>query len=49
MADFCTLALTIMVCLLILVVIFEAFGIPKLIKRIAEALERIADALKKEE
>lgn len=40
MADFCTLALTIMVCALILVVIFQAFGIPKLFERIAEALER---------
>ena len=45
MAEFCTLALTIMVCLLILVVIFQSFGIPKLLERIANALERIADVL----
>ncbi len=48
MADFCTLALTIMVCSLILVVIFQAFGIPKMLERIATELERIADALEKE-
>lgn len=43
MADFCMLALTIMVCLLILVIIFKAFQIPNLLERIAVALERMKD------
>lgn len=45
MADFCTLSLTIMVCLMCLVVIAGAFGVPNLLERIAVALERIADSL----
>lgn len=45
MADFCTLCLTVMVCLMILVVIAGAFGIPNALERIANALERIADVL----
>ena len=40
MTDFCVLALTIMVCLLMLVIIGDAFGIPKIFERIAVALER---------
>jgi hypothetical protein len=40
MADFCMLALTVSVCTLIWVIIFKAFGIPKLLERIADALEK---------
>ena len=45
MADFCTLALTVAIILMILVVIAGAFGVPNALERIAKALERIADAL----
>lgn len=47
MTDFCLLMLTTMVCLLMLVIICDAFGIPKIFERIANALERIADALER--
>lgn len=45
MAEFCTLALTITICLMCLVVIAGAFGVPEALERIAKALERIADCL----
>lgn len=45
LADFCTLALTVAIILMILVVIAGAFGVPNALERIAKALERIADAL----
>lgn len=48
MTDFCLLMLTTMVCLLMLVIICDAFGIPKMFDRIADELERIADALEKD-
>jgi hypothetical protein len=38
------LALTVSVCALIWVIIFKAFGIPKLLERIADALEGKKDA-----
>lgn len=47
MAEFCTLALTVTICLMCLVVIAGAFGVPALLERIAVALERIANALEK--
>lgn len=47
MEGICTLALTVMVCLLIAVAIRECFGLPKLLGRIADAAERIADALER--
>ena len=47
MANFCTLALTIMICLMIVVVIAGAFGVPDALERIANALERIANSLER--
>ncbi len=48
MVDFCLMTLTIMVCLLMMVIVCDAFGIPKIFERIADALDDIADALEKD-
>jgi len=47
MTDFCVLALTIAIILMILVVIAGAFGIPNALESIANSLERIAVALER--
>ena len=49
MTDFCVLALTIAIILMILVVIAGAFGVPDALERIADALERIATVLEKDD
>lgn len=47
MEDFCILMCTVMFCLLVLVIVCEAFGIPRLLERGVTALEQIAEALTK--